>query len=71
MIRISDDEVKLMVDSWNAHQRKGTAVRILLDDGSVRKTKTRSEVWMEGPVPVVALDGICGGYLLFRVAVDW
>ena len=30
MVRMSEAEVALMVDAWNAHQRVGTAVRILL-----------------------------------------
>jgi hypothetical protein len=64
-------EVKLMVDSWNAHQRVGTAVRLLLDDGTFRKTKTRSEAWIASGQPLVQVDGICGGYSLYRVAPDW
>jgi len=71
MVRMSEAEVALMVESWNAHQRPGTAVRVLLDDGSFRKTKTRSEAWLVGPMPVVQVEGIGGGYSLLRVAVDW
>ena len=70
-MRMSNTEVALMVDSWNAHQRVGTAVRVLLDDGSFWKTKTRSEAWMVGLMPVVQVEGIGGGYSLLRVAVDW
>ena len=70
-MRMSNTEVALMVDSWNAHQRVGTAVRVLLDDGSFWKTKTRSEAWMVGLMPVVRVEGIGGGYSLLRVAVDW
>jgi len=70
-VRMSNTEVALMVDSWNAHQRVGTAVRVLLDDGSFWKTKTRSEAWMVGLMPVVRVEGIGGGYSLLRVAVDW
>jgi hypothetical protein len=68
---ISEAEVKLLVDSWNAHYGFGTAVRVLLDDGTFRKTKTRSNAWMVGPMPVIQVEGIAGGYRLFRVAVDW
>lgn len=73
MVRISEGEVKLMVDSWNAHQRIGTAVRVLLDDGSFRKTKTMSEAWVvaAGRLPLVHVEGIGGGYSLLRVAPDW
>jgi len=71
MVRMSEAEVTLMVDSWNAHQAVGTEVRVLLDDGSFRKTKTRSEAWRLGPMPVVQVEGIGGGYSLRRVAVDW
>ena len=71
MIKMSEAEVVLLVDSWNAHQRIGTAVRVLLDDGSIRKTTTRSEAWLLGPMPVVLMEGIGGGYSLLRVAVDW
>ena len=71
MVRMSEAEVALMVASWNAHHKAGTAVRVLLDDGSFRKTKTRSEAWLLGPMPVVHVEGIGGGYSLLRVAVDW
>jgi len=71
MPRIADREVALLVESWNAHQRLGTAVRVLLDDGTYRKTKTRSEAWVVGSMPVVQVEGIGGGFSLFRVAPDW
>jgi hypothetical protein len=71
MVRLSDGEVALMVAAWNAHNRVGTAVRVLLDDGSFRKSRTASEAWMVGPMPVVKFEGIGGGYSLLRVAVDW
>lgn len=71
MVRMSEGEVKLLFDSWNAHHRIGTAVRVLLDDGSFRKSKTVSEAWFVGAMPVVKVEGIAGGYSLLRVAVDW
>lgn len=72
MVFISEEEVKLMVDSWNAHYRVPMAVRVLLDDGSYRKTKTASEAWVPGSGrPEVQVEGIGGGYSLFRVAPDW
>lgn len=71
MVTMSDREVVLLVESWNAHQRVGTAVRVLLDDGTFRKSKTASEAWLVGPMPVVKVEGIGGGFSLFRVAPDW
>ena len=64
-------EAKLMVDDWNAHQRRGQAVRVLLDDASFRKSKTRSEAWVASGQPLVLVEGICGGYSLYRVVYDW
>jgi hypothetical protein len=64
-------EVKLMVDAWNAHQRIGQAVRMMLDDGSFRKSKTRSEAWIASGQPLVQVEGLGGGYSLYRVAPDW
>jgi hypothetical protein len=71
MESIRELEGKLMVDSWNAHWRVGTAVRVLLDDGSFRKTKTRGEAWNASGQPLVQVEGIAGGYSLRRVAPDW
>jgi hypothetical protein len=64
-------EAKLVVDEWNAHQRIGQAVRVLLDDASFRKSKTRSEAWVASGQPLVLVEGICGGYSLYRVVPDW
>jgi hypothetical protein len=64
-------EVKLMVDAWNAHQRIGQAVRMMLDDGSFRKSKTRSEAWIASGQPLVQVEGLGGGYSLYRVVPDW
>ena len=64
-------EAKLMVDDWNAHHREGQAVRVLLDDASFRKSKTRSEAWVASGQPLVLVEGICGGYSLYRVVYDW
>lgn len=69
---MKESENQLMVDAWNAHNRVGTVVRVLLDDDSFRKTKTASEAWLlGGGMPVVKVEGIGGGYSLYRVAVDW
>lgn len=69
---ISEREVELLVAAWNAHNRMGTAVRVLRDDGNFLKSKTVSEAWLlGGGMPVVKVDGIAGGFSLLRVAVDW
>ena len=71
-MKASEAELRLMVDSWNAHWRAGTVVRVLLDDGSFRRTKTRSGAWLvPGPAAFVLVEGIGGGYNLLRVAPDW
>jgi hypothetical protein len=71
-VTLKEGEVKLMVDSWNAHYAVPMSVRVLLDDGSFRKTKTRSEAWVPASGwPLVQVEGIGGGYSLFRVAPDW
>jgi len=64
-------EAKLKVDDWNAHQRIGQAVRVLLDDGSFRKSITRSKAWIASGQPLVQVEGIVGGYSLYRVVPDW
>lgn len=56
------------VAEWNQSYPPGTAVVVLLDDGSQRTTKTRSIAWvMGGHTAVVKIEGIAGGYLLDRV----
>ena len=47
--------------------KSGTPVNVRLDDGSIWKTKTRSEPWQLGHAWVVLLEGRTGGYLLERV----
>jgi hypothetical protein len=65
-------EAAFQVESWNAHNRVGQAVRVLLDDGSFRRTETSSDAWVVAPAsPVVVVDGISGGFSLLRVAPDW
>jgi len=64
-------EAKLKVDDWNANQRIGQAVLVLLDDGSFRKSITRSDAWIASGQPLVQVEGIVGGYSLERVVPDW
>ena len=48
--------------------KSGTAVNVLLDDGTIWRTRTRSEPWQLGHRQwVVALEGRAGGYALDRV----
>jgi hypothetical protein len=63
-------ERDMMVESWNEQWAPGTPVRVLLDDLSVRKTKTRSVAWMAIDEPLVTVEGIGGGVSLFRVAPE-
>ena len=69
MVCISEGEVKLMVDSWNANSTVPMAVRVLLDDGSTQGTETMSSAWVGvSGQPFVKVKGISGAYSLFRVA---
>ena len=50
----------------------GTEVNVLLDDGTIWRTHTRSEPWQLGHGQwVVALEGRAGGYALDRVTEAW
>jgi len=56
---------------WNAKHKPGTWVLVMLDDGKIWNTKTRSEAWELGHgQPVVMLEGKSGGYDLSRVTAD-
>lgn len=55
-------------DDWNSQRQAGASVDVRLDDGSIKKTKTRSDAWlMGGHTAVIMLEGIAGGYMLERV----
>lgn len=56
-------------DEWNATVPVGTAVDVRHDDGSITRTRTRSQAWVICDHASVLLDGISGGYLLERVTV--
>ncbi len=48
----------------------GTEVDVKRDDGTVTRTKTRSEPWLLGHgAAVIKVDGITGCYLLDRVTL--
>lgn len=56
------------VTDWNERHAVGAAVDVRLDDGTVKRTVTRSVAWLlGGGQPVVSVVGIAGGYSLERV----
>jgi hypothetical protein len=53
---------------WNRSVPVGSDVEVMLDDCSIRHTKTRSEAWVaHGYEPLVKVEGISGGYSLVLV----
>jgi hypothetical protein len=61
----------LSIDLFNSVTPIGTEVIQVLDDGTERRTTTRSEAWMlGGHTPVVMLTGVSGCYALNRVKID-
>jgi hypothetical protein len=53
---------------WNSLYTEGTEVTLVLDDGRMIETKTRSEAWATGSgTPIVLVEGKSGGYVLNRV----
>jgi hypothetical protein len=58
------------VQAWNQMVPVGTPVKVHLDDGSLKDSKTESEAWMlGGHTAVIQLEGISGAYSLARVRV--
>lgn len=57
----------IVVNEWNERNPIGTEVTVVLDDGSVKQTKTRSEAWIVSGTPVVMVEGIQGSCLLSRI----
>lgn len=54
--------------AWNARYPVGTRVTVMLDDGTVLRTRTRRVAWTLGDgTAVVSVEGIVGGYDLARV----
>lgn len=65
-----------LVEKWK-DVTEGTPVIVTRDDGSEFKTKTRSIPWMlgassrdPGHTAVIKVEGISGGYGLWRVRLD-
>lgn len=57
-----------LVELWNQNYPPGTEVDVRRDNGETLRTKTRSAAWLlGGPIAVVEVEGIAGGYLLDRV----
>ena len=62
------EEAEWAVGVWNRFVRVGDDVDVTLDDGSKRRTKTRSEAWVAaGGMALVQVEGIGGGFRLSRV----
>jgi len=57
----------LAVVLWNKSCPSGTEVILTDDFGKEHHTKTRSEAWLAGEMPVVMVEGRTGGYLLTRI----
>lgn len=54
-------------ESWNRANPVGTTVDVARDNGTVERTRTRSEAYiLSGHSAVVMLEGISGCYLLDR-----
>src|SRR5436190_532993 len=65
-----------LIEKWKAIP-EGTPVILINDDGSEFKTKTRSVPWMlgassrdAGHTAVIMVDGVTGGYGLWRIRQD-
>lgn len=60
-----------LVEKWK-DVPDGTPVIVTKDDGSEFKTKKRSIPWMLGarPCAVMMVEGISGGYGLWRIRID-
>ncbi len=69
--RLRPDPVaeQAFVDAWNAEHQVGVAVRVLLDSGEVKETKTTTPAQvLGGHTAVVWLEGVSGCYRLSRCA---
>lgn len=61
-------KLQAQCDAWNRIYQAGQKVKVRLDSGEIRetKTRTRAEV-LQGHSAVIWLDGVTGCYLLDRV----
>lgn len=59
---------QIVCDSWNAAHQIGAEVDVTMDNGEIRRTKTRSEAFVcNSGYAVIHLEGIVGYYVLKRV----
>ena len=67
MPSMSAVEQEFLVGRWNRDVDVGLSVEVLRDDGAVERRCTRSKAWVAaGPVALVKLEGIAGGFRLSR-----
>ncbi|MCK5607582.1 hypothetical protein KAR91_37205 [Candidatus Pacearchaeota archaeon] len=59
------DKQTELVEEFNAANQIGIEVDVKKDDGSIDRTRTRSEAWLMGThTAMIILDGFPGGYML-------
>lgn len=64
----SREGLQKQCDDWNRDNEIGAIVKVRMDSGEIRETKTRTEAQVLGShSAVVWLEGITGCYLLERV----
>ncbi len=68
MKRPSLKEQEQACEIWNLKHPVGSDVKVRMDSGEIKETKTRSEAQMlSGHTAVIWIEGISGAYLLNRV----
>lgn len=63
-MRIYELEQELMIEKWR--YPVDIEVDVTLDDGTIWRTKTRSQPWIPCGSALILLEGKAGGYLLER-----
>lgn len=64
------DRQTALIEEFNEANQVGVEVDVKKDDGTIQRTRTRSEAWlMGGHTAIILLKGISGGYMLERVCV--
>jgi len=64
----SQQKLQKQCDAWNSANSVGATVKVRLDNGETRETRTRTEAHvLSGHSAVIWLEGITGCYLLDRV----
>jgi hypothetical protein len=68
MAGMSKKMAALLVENWNLKHPVGAIVKLKLDNGTEKITKTRSEAYVcDAGYPVCFFEGVRGYYLLERV----